>query len=135
MWERKSPTEIRALDKRRRFSPVYSLVFAFVMASILTASRWMGWHGQFRPPTAPLPFSSAVAAFPFYFGLGFLCLYLVQLLSRVPRVPDYDSMICDGCHQITGYTTQKRCACGGNVEFLTHWRWIPEDAPKFNPYV
>ncbi len=135
VWERKSATEIRALGRRRRFSPVPSLIFAFIMALIWTGSRWMGWHGQFRPTTAPLPFLQAFAVFPFSFAIAFLFFYLVQLLSRVPRVADHDSMICDTCHQVTGYTSQKRCACGGRMEFLTHWRWIPEDASKLNPYV
>jgi hypothetical protein len=44
-------------------------------------------------------------------------------------------MICDRCKQVVGFTTEEHCACGGRYELLRHWRWIPDESPKFNPYV
>jgi hypothetical protein len=35
-------------------------------------------------------------------------------------------MICDRCHRVTGFTHQTECNCGGHLELLRHWTWVPD---------
>ena len=130
MWQRKTPAEIRRVDRRARFSPIYPLGFAFFAATLMTLARSWGYGGYLLPPLPPMPLSRSLLAFPFYFALMFAFLYLMQIVRRIPEIPDHSAMLCDRCQRVVGYTTDPHCSCGGRLELLTHWRWVGEDATK-----
>ena len=88
----------------------------------------MGWQGYLLPPTDPIPLWRAAYIFPVGFAFVFVLLYVFQLVSKVPRVPDHDAMICDRCHRVTCFTEQAECKCGGRLELLRHWTWVPDSS-------
>jgi hypothetical protein len=123
------------VDFRSRFSPLYPLGFALLGAVLFTFGRTQGYGGRFIQPFPPEPLSRSLQVFPFFFLFIFAVLYLIQILSRIPEIPDHSAMICDRCKQVVGFTTEEYCPCGGKYELLTHWKWIDEQPTKFNPYV
>ena len=131
MWERKSPEEIRRVERRTRFDPRFALFMALFAATLMTLARSWGFGGYLLPPLPPKPLLQVAPVFPFFFVTMFLVFYLPQLFRRTPKYPDRDAMICGRCHEVTDYTTDRLCQCGGRREFLRHWRWIPE--PKRRP--
>lgn len=126
MWQRKNQSEIRRIQRRFRFSPLYAFLFAIFAGCVLTLFRSMGWRGYLLPPTDSIPLWRAAYIFPVGFAFVFVLLYVFQLVSKVPRVPDHDAMICDRCHRVTGFTEQTECECGGRLELLRHWTWVPD---------
>jgi hypothetical protein len=135
MWQRKSPEEIRKGDCRLRFVPTFALGFSLLAAVVMTVAASLGFWGYLLPPHPPIPLGRAVRALPFFFVFMFLGLYLTQISRRIPKIPDKSAMICDRCHEITDYTTEARCPCGGRRELLMHWTWIPHpsDPPDSTP--
>ena len=127
MWQCKTPEEIRRVDRRLRFSPLFSLGFALFAATVMTtAASWGSW-GYLVPPQPPQPLGRVFRAFPFFFAFMFLALYIAQIVRRVPKIPDRSAMICGRCQQITDYTVDTQCSCGGHRELLAHWTWVPDD--------
>ncbi len=135
MWQRKSPEAIRRVDRRLRFAPTFAIGFSLFAATFMTVAASWGFWGYLVPPHPPLPLARAFRTFPFFFLFMFLGLYLTQVLRRIPKIPDKSAMICDECHEITDYTTDERCPCGGRLELLMHWTWLPHpsDPPDATP--
>ncbi len=130
MWQRKTINEIRRVDRSLRFSPSYSLAFAVFAAAVMTIAASWGFWGYLVPPQPPLPLGRALRVFPFFFVFMFLGLYFTQIFRRIPKIPDKSAMICDQCRRVTDYTTDPHCPCGGHLELLTHWTWVPDDETK-----
>ncbi len=128
MWERKSREEIGRIEFRTRFDPRFALFIALFAATLMTLARSWGFGGHLLPPLPPKPLAQVIYAFPFFFIAMFLVFYLPQLIRRTPKYPDRDAMICEHCHEVTDYTTDLTCRCGGRRELLRHWRWVPDDS-------
>ena len=126
MWERKSPEEIRSVDRRTRFNPLFALIMASFAATLMTLGRSWGYGGYLLPPLPAKPLLQVLWVFPFFFVVMFLVFYVPQILRRHVKYPDRDAMICDRCHEISDYTADLGCRCGGRLEPLRHWRWLPE---------
>ena len=126
-WERKTPREIRRVDRRLRFSPVFALWFSLFAATVMTIAWSWGFRGKLLPPFPPMELGRTFRLFPFFFVLMFLGMYIMQTLRRIPKYPDRAAMICDQCHEVTDYTTDQHCPCGGRRELLAHWRWVRDD--------
>jgi hypothetical protein len=135
VWERRTAAEIRKVDFRSRFSPIYALIFALLSAALFTFGRTQGYGGHFVQPFPPEPLSRSLQVFPFFFLCMFAVFYLMQVLSRIPQSPDHRAMICNQCKQIVGFTAERHCPCGGQYELLTHWKWIEDEPTKFDPIV
>lgn len=135
MWQRKPNETIRRVDRRLRFSPVFALGFSIFAASVMTVAMSWGFRGYLLPPYPPVSLARAFRVFPFYFLFMFASLYLTQIFRRIPKIPDKAAMICDQCQRITDYTTDSRCPCGGHLELLAHWTWVPHpsDPPESTP--
>ena len=86
----------------------------------------MGFWGYLVPPQPPQPLGRVLRVFPFFFAFMFLGLYIGQIARRIPKIPDRSAMICVRCKQITDYTTDTQCPCGGHCELLAHWTWVPD---------
>ena len=127
MWQRKTPEEIRRVDRRLRFSPLFSLGFAVFAAAVMTIAASWGFWGYLVPPQPPQPLGRVLRVFPFFFAFMFLGLYIAQIVRRIPKIPDRSAMICGRCQQITDYTTDSQCPCGGHRELLAHWTWVADD--------
>jgi hypothetical protein len=123
-WQRKTPREIRRVDRRLRFNPVFAVCFSLFAATVMTLAWSWGFRGNLLPPFPPMELSRAFRVFPLHFLFMFLGMYVLQLLRRIPKIPDRAAMICDQCHQVTDYTTDPHCPCGGRLELLAHWRWV-----------
>ena len=130
MWQRKTPEEIRRVDRHLRFGPMFSLGFALFAATIMTIFASWGFWGYLVPPQPPQPLGRVFRAFPFFFVFMFLTLYIAQIVRRIPAVPDHSAMICERCRQITDYTMDTRCPCGGHRELLAHWAWVPDNEKR-----
>src|ERR1044072_7199904 len=133
MWQRKSPEEVRRVDRRLRFRPLYALGFSLFAATVMTLAASQGWWGFLVQPRPTISLGRAFRLFPFYFAFMFLGLYLTQLFRRIPKIPDRSAMICDRCHTITDYKTDQRCPCGGRFELLMHWTWVPHPSDPPDP--
>src|ERR1043165_519770 len=101
MWQRKSPEEIRRIDRRLRFVPTFAIGFSLFAAIVMTVAASWGFWGYLLPPSPPIPLARALRALPFFFLFMFLSLYLTQIFRRIPKIPDKSAMICDQCHEIT----------------------------------
>ena len=133
MWQRKSPEEVRRIDRSLRFNPTYAIGLGLFAAAVMTIAAAWGFWGYLVPPRPPLPLGRAIRVFPLFFLFMFLGLYLTQVFRRVPKLPDKSAMICDRCHTITDYTTDERCPCGGRWELLMHWTWRPDPSDPPDP--
>ena len=100
MWERKSPEEIRSVDRRTRFNPLFALIMASFAATLMTLGRSWGYGGYLLPPLPAKPLLQVLWVFPFFFVVMFLVFYVPQILRRQVKYPDRDAMICDRCHEI-----------------------------------
>ena len=127
MWRRKTSEEIRRVDRRLRFNPIFALWLSLFMATVMTLSRSVGFAGKLVPPIPPDPLAYAFRAFPFFFIFLFLALYVPQIVRKIPKLPDRAAMLCDRCQEVTDYSTDPHCHCGGHRELLAHWHWVPDD--------
>jgi hypothetical protein len=93
----------------------------------MTLGASQGFWGHLVPPRPTLPLGRALCIFPFFFVFMLVAMYFAQTLRRIPKYPDHAAMICDRCHEITDYTTDPHCPCGGRRELLAHWRWVRDD--------
>jgi hypothetical protein len=122
MWERKTPEEIRRVDRRLRFSPLLSLGMALLAATFTAIFASWGYWGD-APAHQPSPGEvSEVSAF--IFVLIFLLSYIMQIVSKIPMNLSGSAMICGRCRDID-HTTDTQCSCGGHRELLAHWTWVP----------
>jgi hypothetical protein len=135
MWQRKTAEAIRRVDRRLRFVPTFAIGFSLFAATFMTIAASWGFWGYLVPPHPPLPLARAFRVFPLFFLFMFLGLYLTHVFRRIPKIPDKSAMICDECHEITDYATDERCSCGGRLELLMHWTWVPHpsDPPDSTP--
>lgn len=133
MWQRKSPEEVRRIDWRLRFIPTYAVGFGLFAATVMTIAAWWGYWGYLVPPRPPISLARAFRAFPFFFLFMFLSLYPTQVFRRIPKVPGKSAMICDRCLTITDDMPDQRCPCGGRLELLMHWTWVPHPSDPPDP--
>ena len=125
MWERKTPEEIRRIDRRLRFSPLLSLGWALFVAALSTIAASWGFWSPDAPSHQPQSREELFRWFAFTFVLVFLIMYITQRVSKIPINFSRSAMICDRCKQVTDYTTETQCSCGGHRESLAHWTWMP----------
>jgi hypothetical protein len=133
MWLRKSPEQIRGIERRTRFNPIFALIMAVFAAALMTLGRSWGYGGYLLPPLPPKPLWQTLHLFPFFFAAMFLVFYLPQILRRRVKYPDRDAMICDQCHDVRDYTVDRQCRCGGRLEPLRHWMWVPHHSDPPDP--
>src|SRR5262245_41393935 len=118
MWQRKTPEEIRRVDRRLRFSPLHSLRWALFIAALATAcAYWSVWgpYSQSHQPQSP---EELFHCFASMFVFMFLVFYIMQSVSKIPF--SGSAMICGRCKQVADYTTDTQCSCGGQRELLAH---------------
>jgi hypothetical protein len=125
MWQRKTPEEIRRVDRRLRFSPLHSLGWALFAATLMTIFASWGFWGYLALPRSPQPLEEAFHAFPFFFVFMRLVFYIRQSVRKIPMNLGRSAMICNRCKQVADYTTDTQCSCGGHRELLAHWTWVP----------
>lgn len=138
MWRRKPEDEITRIKRRRLYRANYAfltpVVYALASAAIYLLLSWAGWHGKLHPWTAPIAFTDALAdavRFLVFALLAFGALHLLRLPRRASA--SEPAVICDRCHAVTAGEVGSRCSCGGSLEPLAHWRWIPSKSdPREN---
>jgi hypothetical protein len=129
MWIRKNADEIaqtERIKRLKRFDPTVALLLALGFCFLLFVCTY-GSAGAFS-------FDSRI--FPVFFLFIFTSFYLSRAffgkpwvitppMRNLPNVPILDR-ICVRCQKIQPDVEAHRCACGGELEPLDHWRWIED---------
>jgi len=138
MWVKKTPEELEEAERQRRrasFNPSSSVFFAACIAMLIVFSDWMGWHGagSCMRSCIPLPFEKAILKLPFAFLFSFCMFYGLKLLGLNPFLSASSAGICCRCSKVQTVTRRSLCECGGNVEPIENFRWVPGDAGTQDP--
>ena len=129
MWIRRVPSEIVAIEtrkRRRRFSPIAPMFLALGLMLIDWGVR-RNTLGAFSLMSSVF-FLSVLTVFSLLY-LSRVLLGRYQLFTPSPfSVPRKATMICVQCHSVQTDTESHVCACGGHLEPVEHWRWLTDEA-------
>ena len=127
MWQRKTASEIRSDRLRERVNPAPALFMALLSAVLGFCLGLISWTDKFgRPHHAHSVTSSAIIALEF-FVLVFVVLYVITLLTGGPFGSDRSkTFICTACQSVQARSENGQCSCGGPLEPLEKWKWIPD---------
>jgi hypothetical protein len=134
MWVRKTTDEIKAIDRRAKFNPIFAVgggaVTSFV--ALLDENGLLWKTALWRSETVMMDIVwTGLLAFLFGFVLfyAFQIIVMVLLPVRSPMAVLFDAsyVICERCRSINARTPGNVCSsCGGAETPLEHWRWIDE---------
>src|SRR5438477_12100576 len=125
MWELKTLQVIKRQRRWSRFDPRPSLLFSLLCSVPITLMIWGGYRGKFMCWDYPIPLKEVLAQFPEIFILIFALTYFFRLLGA--RWEQTGAMICNCCQKVQAHTKDNHCSCGGELERLENWRWVPEE--------
>ena len=145
MWlklSEKEKNEEEANDKayfkenRLRRALKYSLfIFVFVLVLNSISSVYIGVpNGRHNPaPRARIEWQDLSSYLPRFLVLAGVLATIVFLVGY--NIQDKRSisktLICDRCFKTQKFTNDALCECGGNLDFLSNYKWIDEpDAEK-----
>jgi hypothetical protein len=97
----------------------------FIRCHVYSNFRFMGLLGRLAGAPATVSLEEVFRASAFIFVLIFLGFYILQSVRKIPMNLGRAGMICGRCKQVTDYTTDTQCSCGGQRELLAHWTWVP----------
>jgi hypothetical protein len=102
----------------------FSLGWALAIATLSTIAASWGFWSPDAPSHQPQSVEELFRCFAFTFVSVFLIMYIMQRVGKIPTF-SRSAMICDRCNQVTDYTTETQCPCGGQRELLAHYTWVP----------
>ncbi|PCH98643.1 MAG: hypothetical protein COB85_01155 [Bacteroidetes bacterium] len=130
MWVKKTEEELSNNVQKRRFGAREFVGFTIVAVALVAVVKSIGLRG-WRPGALPMKWQDIMEEVPYdLIGVSviiFVMFVIILKRGMLDHISNSNSCICMKCSNPQESNSDMKCNCGGELEFTTNLKWIPDD--------